>query len=147
VSLSSGRRGAILSKVVDIDSVAGTSPDLFNLATVYRANALWWRNLDRIEIGAKADLVLVNLETIHMGPVRDPIMNMVNGATDQDVYRVIIVFRTVVENGKVLGINEHELAKELQRIRNHFIDAIPSRNKQGKTAEHISPLSYNEWDN
>jgi len=112
------------------------------LATDYGANALGWRDLGRIEVGAKADLVLVNLETIHMGPVRDPIRNLVNGATDQDVYRVIIVFRTVVENGKVLGINEHELAKELQRIRNHFTDAMPNRNKEGKTSEDISPLSY-----
>jgi len=40
VSLNSGKRSEILSKVVNIDSVAGTAPDLFNSATVYGANAL-----------------------------------------------------------------------------------------------------------
>jgi len=39
-------------------------------------------------------------------------------------------------------MNEHEIAEELQRIGDHFIAAIPSRNKDGKTAEDISPLSF-----
>ena len=53
---------------------------MFNLATVYGANALGRRDLGKIEVGAKADLVLVNLETIYMSPVRDPIRNLVYGA-------------------------------------------------------------------
>ena len=145
MSLNSSRRCAILSKVVDIDSVAGTSPDLFNLATVYGANALGWRNLDRIEVGAKADLMVVDLNTIRMSPVRDPIRNLVYGATDQDVDRVIIDGKTVVDNGKVLGIGERRIAEDLQRIGDYFIDAILRRNKGGKTTEDISPLSFRDY--
>jgi len=57
---------------------------------------------------------------------------------------VIIDGKTVVEDGEVLGMDERSIAEELQRIGDHFIDAIPSRNKEGKTAEDISPLSYRE---
>lgn len=96
-----------------IDSVAGTSPDLFNFATVYGANALGRRDLSRVEVGAKADLVVVDLNTICISPVRDPIRNLVYGATDQDVDRVIIDGRTVVEDGEVLGMNEHVITEDL----------------------------------
>ena len=140
--LNEMRWGAVLSKVVDIDSVAGTAADLFNSATVYGANALDRTDLGRIAVGAKADLVFINLESVRMSPVRDPVRNLVYGATDQDVDRVIIDGKTVVEDGIVLGMNEHEIAEELQRIGDHFIAAIPSRNKDGKTAEDISPLSF-----
>ena len=96
------------------------------------ANALGRRDLGRIEVGVKADLVVVDLNTIRMSPVRDPIRNLVYGATDKDVDRVIIDGRTVVEGGEVLKMDEHSIADELQRIGDNFIDAIPSRNKEGK---------------
>jgi cytosine/adenosine deaminase-related metal-dependent hydrolase len=140
------RLGAILSKVVDIDSVAGTAPDLFNSATVYGANALGRRDLGRIQVGAKVDLVLVSLGSIRMSPIRDPIRNLVYGATDQDIDTVIVDGKTIVEDGKVLGMDEHKLAKDLQRIGDHFIDTIPDRNKEGKTAEEISPISFPLWE-
>jgi cytosine/adenosine deaminase-related metal-dependent hydrolase len=139
------RWGAVLSKVVDIDSVAGTAADLFNSATVYGADALRRPDLGRIAVGAKADVVFINLESIRMSPVRDPIRNLVYGATDQDVERVIIDGKTVVEKGCVLGLEEYEIAMELQRIGEHFIDSIPNRNKEGKTADEISPLSFKKW--
>lgn len=104
------------------------------------------RGLGRIDVGVKADLVLVDLETIRMSPVRDPIRNLVYGATDQDVDRVIIDGKTVVEDGEVLGMDERVIAEDLQRIGDHFIDAIPRRNKEGITAEGTSPLSYLKWE-
>jgi cytosine/adenosine deaminase-related metal-dependent hydrolase len=140
------RLGATLSKVVDIDSVAGTAPDLFNSATVYGANALGRGDLGRIQMGAKADLVLVSLESIRMSPVRDPIRNLVYGATDQDIDTVIVDGKTIVEDGRVLGMDEHKLANDLQRIGDHFIDSIPDRNNAGKTAEEISPISFPLWE-
>jgi len=57
------------------------------------------------------------------------------------VNRVIIDGKTVVEDGPVIGMDEHVIAEEFQRIGDHFIDAIPGRNKEGITAEDISPLS------
>jgi len=80
-----------------------------------------------------------------MSPVRDPVRNLVYGATDQDVARVIIDGRTVVEGGKVLGMDERQIAEDLRRIGDHFIDAISSRNKEETTAEDISALSYKVW--
>ncbi len=140
--LNEMRLGAVISKVINCDSVAGTAADFFNSATVHGADALGRKDLGRIAVGAKADLVFINLESVRMSPVRDPIRNLVYAGTEEDVDRVVIDGRTVVEGGVVLGLDGHEVALELQRIGDHFIDAIPGRNKEGKTAEDISPLSY-----
>jgi len=140
--LNEMRLGAILSEVIDCDSVAGTAADLFNSATLFGGDALGRSDLGRICVGAKADLVFIGLDSVRMSPVRDPIRNLVYGATDQDVDRVIIDGKTVVEGGVVLGMDEQVIAGELQRIGDHFIDAIPSRNPEGKTAEEISPMSF-----
>ncbi len=140
------RWGAMVSKIVDIDSVAGTAGDLFNSATLAGADALGRPDLGRITPGAKADIVFIDLETIRMSPVRDPIRNLVYGGTDQDVDRVIINGRTVVMDGVVLGMDEGKIAEALQNIGDHFIDAIPGRNREGKTAEDISPLTFPKWE-
>jgi cytosine/adenosine deaminase-related metal-dependent hydrolase len=140
------RWGAIIAKIIDIDSVGGTARDLFNSATIKGADALGRPDLGRIQVGAKADMVLVNLESIRMSPIRDPIRNLVYGATDEDVDTAIIDGKIVVEEGRVLGLDEHEISVKLQKIGDHFIDAIPSRNSEGKTHDMISPLSFPEWD-
>jgi len=57
---------------------------------------------------------------------------------------VIVDGVTRVEDGVVLGMDEHEIASQLQRIGGHYIDTIPGRNKEGKIAVEISPLSFTE---
>ncbi len=59
---------------------------------------------------------------------------------------VIIDGKTVVEYGEVIGLDKRELARNLQRIGDHFVDAVPKRNREGKTAEKISPLSFPVWE-
>jgi len=43
-------------------------------------------------------------------------------------------------------MDEQVISEELQRIGDHFINAIPSRNSDGKTADQISPQSYKKWE-
>jgi 5-methylthioadenosine/S-adenosylhomocysteine deaminase len=143
--LNEMRLGAVISKVINCDSVAGTAADFFNSATVHGADALDRKDLGRIAVGAKADLVFIDLESVRMSPVRDPIRNLVYAGTEEDVDRVVIDGRTVVEDGQVLGMDEHRIAEEMQKIGDNYIAGIPGRNKEGKTAEDISPLSFDPW--
>jgi cytosine/adenosine deaminase-related metal-dependent hydrolase len=143
--LNDMRLGAIISKVIDCDSVAGTAADFFNSATLYGADALGRKDLGRISVGAKADLVFINLDSVRMRPIRDPIRNLVYAATEEDVARVVIDGRVLLEDGFVLGLDEQQIASEMQRIGDNFLDGIPARNKEGKTADEISPLSFEPW--
>lgn len=55
----------------------------------------------RIAPGAKADLVLWKARSWRMTPLRDPVKNIVYNATDEDVDRVYVNGRLVVDGGRV----------------------------------------------
>lgn len=136
---------SIISKILERDPTAGSAADIFNSATLSGARALGRDDLGRIAQGAKADLVIVNLKTIRMSPVRDPIKNLVFGAAYTDIETVIIDGNTVVENGNVLGMDETEIAEGLQKTGESFWADVPRRDRKGRTVEEIAPLSFEEW--
>ena len=89
--------------------------------------------------------VLNNLENLRMSPVRDPIKNIVYGATHKEVETVIIDGRIIVNQGRVKGMDETEIAKELQKIGENLWADVPRRDAEGRTVDEISPLSFPEW--
>lgn len=84
-------------------------------ATLGGARALGRDDLGRIAPGAKADLVLVDLGTLSMSPVRDPLKNLVFSASRHDVDTVIVDGRLVVDGGRLEGIDERQLARDVRR--------------------------------
>lgn len=67
----------------------------------------------RAFVWAKTDLVFINLESVRMSTFRDPIRNFVYAGTEEDMDRVVIDGRTVVEGGVVLGMDGREIALEM----------------------------------
>jgi 5-methylthioadenosine/S-adenosylhomocysteine deaminase len=61
------RQAAVFGKVAETDPRVATAADVFTSATLGGARALGRDDLGRIAVGAKADLVLVDLETLSMG--------------------------------------------------------------------------------
>ncbi len=143
--LTEMRLALTLGKLVADDSAVATAANLFNSATLVGAKALGRNDLGRIAPGAKADLVLINLENLRMSPVRDPIKNIVYGATHKEVETVIIDGRIIVNQGRVKGMDETEIAKELQKIGENLWADVPRRDAEGRTVDEISPLSFPEW--
>jgi len=139
------RLASIISKIVEGDPTAGSAADIFNSATLAGARALGRDDLGKIVQGAKADLVIVNLKTIRMSPIRDPIKNLVFGASYKDVETVIIDGNTIVENGNVLGMDETKIADNLQKTGESFWADVPRRDRKGRTVDEIVPLSFQEW--
>ena len=134
-----------ISKIVEGSSTVGTAAEVFNSATLLGAKALNRNDLGRISPGAKADLVIINLKTIRMSPVRDPIKNLVYGSSFSDVETVIIDGKLIVENGKIRGMDETKVAEDLQKAGESFWSDIPRRDQKGRTLEELAPLSFQEW--
>jgi cytosine/adenosine deaminase-related metal-dependent hydrolase len=101
------RTAALLCKLSEEDATAGTAREVFDAATLGGARALLRDDLGRLARGAKADIVLVDLDQTHMAPVAevDPIKALVYCATGADVDTVIIDGRLRVAGGKVLGVD------------------------------------------
>ena len=65
-----------------------------------------------LEIGKRADVIIVNLESLHMTPKPiDPVSALVYSAGPADVETVIIDGRLVLRERKLLTLDERELIR------------------------------------
>ena len=74
--ISEMRLASFISKVVDQDYASVSSAEVFRSATLRSSSALGRIDIGRLQEGAKADIVIVDLNKLHIGPVFDPIKTL-----------------------------------------------------------------------
>lgn len=100
----------------------------------------------RLAPGALADIAVVDMETLNNVPCRDPVKNLVNAATRQDVRYVIVDGEMVVEDGVLLTVDEEELVRQVQRTTEAIWDRIPENHYLGQSSDEVSPQSFRPWE-
>ncbi len=76
-----------------------TARDVFDMATIFGANALGLADqVGSIEPGKKADLTVLNLNKVHQNPVDNVVSQIVYSAQSRDVLHVMIDGKWVVQN-------------------------------------------------
>lgn len=100
---------ALVAKVEEGTAGAGTAADVYEAATLGGARALSRDDLGRLVPGAKADIVTIDFQQLHVGPVVDPITTLVHHASARDIRQVIIDGRTVVDGGRLVDVDEAAL--------------------------------------
>lgn len=136
------RWASLLCKIVEHDFLTATAAEVFTAATVGGAAALGRDDLGRLAPGAKADVVLVDLRRLRVGPYRDPIRALVNAATTDDVERVFVNGRLVVDGGRVVGVDEAALLADAQREAERLWASWPEWHPEGLAADQVSPPSF-----
>ncbi len=116
--------------------------ELFHAATIGGATALGRDDLGRLAVGAKADVVMLDLDAPGMRPVRDPLRSFFFSAADRAVRHVFVDGRQVVTDGKVLAIDHAGLSQSLQESQEAFVHNAPYVDFRGRTADEISPTSF-----
>jgi 5-methylthioadenosine/S-adenosylhomocysteine deaminase len=139
------RWAAVLSKTVERSTEATTAAHVFDAATLGGARALGRDDLGRIAPGARADLVLWRARSWGMTPLRDPVKNIVYNATAEDVDRVYVNGRLVVDGGRVLAANEEAILDALQAAGERMWPRMRAHDWAGRGADELSPPSYPEW--
>ncbi len=104
------RSALYLSRVTSQDVFDLTTTDAFNAATLGGAAILKRDDIGRLAPGAKADLVLVDLETPSMHPLRDPLKSLIYAAAERAVTDVWVDGEQVVAGGRCLTIDYVEAA-------------------------------------
>ena len=135
------RLAIILGRVMAEDVRALDTGEVFRAATVGAAKALGRDDLGRIAPGAKADLVLVDLDAPSMRPVRDPLRTLVYEAADRAVRDVYVGGELVVAERRVLNLDPEGAGERLERAQARMLEAVPRRDFLHRTAEQIAPLS------
>ena len=144
--LNEMRIASYVSKLADWDPYSGTSREIFDSATLGGARAIGRPDLGRIAPGALADIAVVDMETLNNVPCRDPIRNLVNCSQRGDVRTVIVDGRILVEDGRLLNVDEGRLVREVQRAGERIWSRIPENHHTRKTADEISPPSLKPWE-
>lgn len=116
--------------------------ELFHAATIGGATALGRDDLGRLAVGAKADIVMLDLDAPGMRPVRDPLRSFFFSAADRAVRHVFVDGRQVVKDGEVLTIDRRALAGPLQDAQAAFVRNAPYVDFRGRSADEIAPLSF-----
>jgi 5-methylthioadenosine/S-adenosylhomocysteine deaminase len=108
---------AKLHKVAALDPTVMDAKTTVRMATINGAKALGLDHLTgSLEIGKKADIILIDLNKPHLTPIYNEYSHLVYAAGGADVDTVIINGRVVMENRQLLTINENDVMNEVRGI-------------------------------
>jgi 5-methylthioadenosine/S-adenosylhomocysteine deaminase len=112
---------AKLHKVVSGDPTVLNARQALRMATIEGARALGLENqIGSLEVGKRADLVVVRTDGFHQTPSFDPFSLLVYSTKASDVETVVVEGRVVVENGKVLTLDAPEILRRAIEYRDRI---------------------------
>lgn len=110
------RLAAYLSRIVGDDETRWvTAAEALRMGTTHSAHALGWgERLGRLAPGYGADLVLLDLGQPIYVPLRDALRQLVYGENGAAVTQVLVGGRVVVDQGRLLTLDEAALRRQAQ---------------------------------
>jgi 5-methylthioadenosine/S-adenosylhomocysteine deaminase len=98
------------------------------MATAGGAKALGLANVcGSIDVGKKADLILVDINAAHIQPVNDLFSQIVHCVKSSDVSTVMVGGRTLMKNNEVLLLDEGEIIYQAQRANRDLIKRLEEK--------------------
>jgi len=134
------RHAAYFGRTAAENVLAFSTTEVFEAATTCGAKALGRDDIGRIAVGAKADLVLVDLDHVSMHPLRDPLRNLIFSSADRAVRDVFVDGEQVVLNGEVVGVDVERAMAEVDEAQKRAMSTAPKIDRMGRTAEEMVPL-------
>jgi cytosine/adenosine deaminase-related metal-dependent hydrolase len=117
-----------------------TTLDVFNAATIGGARALLRDDIGRLKVGAKADLVLVDIKHPSMMPMREPIRSLLYVAADRAVRDVFVDGEQVVADGRAVRIDLTAALEVLEEAQRRSMARAPMLDWAGRAADQLAPM-------
>ena len=142
------RTASLMSKMTDGSALSGLAREVFDAATLGGARALQRDDLGRLAVGAKADIVLVDMQKTHIGPVAadDPIKALVYCAQGSDVDTVIVDGVTRVAGGDLLEMDIDGLRAGANQFNQRLLTSVGRATYQGRPLTEFYAHTYPDWE-
>ncbi|HHD62761.1 MAG TPA: S-adenosylhomocysteine deaminase, partial [Desulfobulbaceae bacterium] len=113
---------AKVHKVDRMDPTAMDADTTLYSSTTGGARALGAENrIGSLEVGKKADLIILDLDQPHLTPMYHPVSHLVYAARGADVIHSVINGRIVMENRKIISLDEQAILAHMGEIRRQII--------------------------
>jgi 5-methylthioadenosine/S-adenosylhomocysteine deaminase len=106
---------AKLDKIFRLDPTVMPSNVVLEMATLGGAKVLGLeREIGSLEVGKKADIIILDLHRPHLQPIYNIVSNLVYSAAGADVRDVIIDGKLVMQDRKLLTIDEEKVLQKVE---------------------------------
>lgn len=107
--------GALLQKAYTENSTVMPANEILRISTIEGAKCIGLdHEIGSLEIGKRADIVIVDIHKPHTVPLHDPVSTLVYSSSGSDVSTVIVSGDILVEEGKLNNINETDVLEKAQ---------------------------------
>jgi 5-methylthioadenosine/S-adenosylhomocysteine deaminase len=110
------KSAALQQKGEHRDSTIITAEKVMEMATIDGARAVGLeKEIGSIEIGKKADIIVIDYDNAFMTPMHHPVSAIVYSALGHEVSSVMIDGRFVLRDGVITGVNEQAVRRQAQQ--------------------------------
>jgi len=111
------KEAALIHKGAAMDPTLVTAYQACRMATVNGADALFWRDeIGTLEVGKKADLILMDTTAPHWFPMQEPCGGLAYAAQEGDINTVIVDGNVLMENRELINMDLTEIGAKVQEI-------------------------------
>ena len=106
-----------MHKVSTLDPTVLDAATVLRMGTIAGARALGLEQVTgSLEADKAADLIVVDTARPHLTPMYNPVSHLVYAVRGSDVGTVVINGRVVMENGRLLSLDERQVMADVNRI-------------------------------
>jgi len=108
---------SFVQKVNAMDPTVLPAEEILKLGTIGGAKAMRWDDeIGTLEVGKKADLILVDINKPHFAPWNNTVSDLVYSAQGSDVKTTIVNGKVLMKNYEVLTMDVEKIMAETSRI-------------------------------
>jgi len=121
--LEVARTAGMLQKATKLDAESVTAEQLMEMLTISGAKVLGLQDeVGSLEVGKKADLIVVDYKQPHLLPVGRWLPKLVYSARGSDVIHTVVEGQVLMEDRKVLTMNEEQVMADALSSRQDLIE-------------------------
>lgn len=106
----------IVNKGINYDASIVKAYDVLKMATINGAKALNFDDIGSIEVGNKADIIILDINKPHFYPKHNIISNIVYSAQGSDVNTVIVNGKILLDNGEFTTIDFEKVKYNVDKV-------------------------------